>query len=247
MKHYFKFELFLHFQFSQYVTNNLKYKVDYSNKTSTELFYEAFNYRVQAKTYEAKKTLNIGIDQEYEDMLSGEKKSLKTTPFLSGMEGTDAQGNRREDIFVMMPTFSGTIDESLEAISYTIQKNKDGSEAEFEDVNGWTNVSLTPSKWKNYLVVHAKDEAMKDGKLNLFPKNAEKNIYTFLKGDAGNENIYKIIVKIKPKNAEEEVFTYKINYRGKESVSLMSLGNKPSKDASLFGLPISYQEGLRNR
>ena len=247
MKHYFKFELFLHFQFSQYVTNNLKYKVDYSNKTSTELFYEAFNYRVQAKTYEAKGTLNIGIDQEYEDMIKGEKKSLKTTPFLSGMEGTDAQGNRKEDIFVMMPTFSGTIDESIEAISYTIQKNKDENEAEFEDVSGWTNVSLTPSKWKNYLVVNAKDEAMKDGKLNLFPKNAEKNIYTFLKGDAGNENIYKIIVKIKPKNAEEEVFTYKINYRGKESVSLMSLGNKPKGDANLFGLPISYQKGLRNR
>ena len=92
--------------------------------------------------------------------------------------------------------------------------------------------------------MNAKDEAMKGEKPDLFPQNAEKNIYTFLKGDAGNENIYKIIVKIKPKNAEEEVFTYKINYRGKESVSLMSLGNKPKGDANLFGLPISYQEGL---
>ena len=232
------------FMFS--VTNNLSYNIGGQSykTTSTELFYEAFNYRVQAKTYEAKGTINIGIDQEYEYMITGEKKSLKETPFLSGMEGTDAQGNRKEDIFAMTPTFAGDIASSIETVSYTIQKNKDGSEAEFEDVNGWTNVSLTPSKWKKYLVVHAKDEAMKDGKLNLFPQNGEKNMYTFLKGDAGNENIYKIIVKIKPKNAEEEVFTYKINYRGKESVSLMSLGNKPSKDASLFGLPISYQESL---
>ena len=238
-----KWKKILNKGFTFYVINNLTYNVDGYNTDSSELFYKAFNYRVQAKTYEAKGTLNIGIEQEYED-LTGEKKSLKTTPFLSGMEGTDAQGNRREDIFVMVPTFSGTMDESIEAISYTIQKNKEGNEAEFEDVNGWTNVSLTPSKWKNYLVVNTKDEAMKGEKPDLFPQNAEKNIYTFLKGDAGNENIYKIIVKIKPKNAEEEVFNYKINYRGKESVSLMSLGSEPSKDASLFGLPISYQESL---
>ena len=238
-----KWKKILNKGFTFYVINNLTYNVDGYNTDSSELFYKAFNYRVQAKTYEAKGTLNIGIEQEYED-LTGEKKSLKTTPFLSGMEGTDAQGNRREDIFVMVPTFSGTMDESIEAISYTIQKNKEGNEAEFEDVNGWTNVSLTPSKWKYFLVVNAKDEAMKGEKPDLFPQNAEKNIYTFLKGDAGNENIYKIIVKIKPKNAEEEVFNYKINYRGKESVSLMSLGSEPSKDASLFGLPISYQESL---
>ena len=228
------------------VHNDLSYKINDYDTYSNYLFYQAFNYRVQAKTYEAKGTLNIGIDQEYEDLLTGEKKSLKETPFLSGMEGTSGANNekRKEDIFAMYPTFSGDIASSIETISYTIQKNKEGSEAEFEDVEGWKDVSLTPSKWKYFLVVNAKDEAMKDGKLNLFPQNGEKNMYTFLKGDAGNENIYKIIVKIKPKNSEEEVFTYKINYRGKESVSSLSLGNKPSKDATLFGLPVSYQESL---
>lgn len=214
------------------IKNNLAYNEGDRIVKSTDIFSNVFNYRVQSKTVQKNETLNIGIEQDYEDFITGEKKTIKEKPFLSGKveEGMD--------YLFMIPTFDGAIGDSIESISYTIQINKPDSETEFESIYGWTDINLTPSKWKNFLCLNAKDDDLLEGEKLVNPYF----LFKFCKRDEGKRHIYKIDVTIKPKGSAEQKFMYKLNCKGKETINLMSLKNTHSRDSNLFGLPISYSE-----
>ena len=217
------------------IYNSLSYNNNGYMKTSTEIFAEIFNYRVQAKTYKNKDVLNIGLVQEYQDSFDGSAKSTKDQPFLSGKKiqikeenGIDKYGP--DDLFLMYPTFSGKIKDSIESISYTIKKNGVVE-------SGWENVSLSPNKWSNFICLNAKDDNFNGERI----QNID-TLYTYEKETNGTQNIYEIEVTIKPKNSEEEKFMYKINYKEKESINLMSLKNEPRGDYNLFGVPLSFEK-----
>ena|GEM_PF-579453 len=215
------------------IENNLRYGQGGDEQTSLDIFYDAFNYRVQAKTYQKGEVLNMGLEQDYAYILDGSVKTIKDKPFLDGgkrllKDSTDKYAPN--DLMIMLPTFTGKIGDSIESIKYTIKKN---GVAEAD----WTDVSLTPSKWNAWLCLNTKDDNIENGKL----KSLER-MYIFEKETSGTKNIYEIEVKIKPKDSEEEKFLYKINYREKETIHSMSLSNKPNEDTNLFGIPTSYAE-----
>jgi lipoprotein len=214
------------------VENGLKYKNGQRETKSLDIFYEAFNYRVQAKTYEKKETLNIGLDQDYANFLNGSNATI-SNPFLDGgkTELKDKSGFMPNDLMIMMPTFAGSIGDSIETIKYSIKKNGVAEST-------WTDVSLTPAKWSKFICLNAKDDNLTaDGKIT-----DPKTLYCYEKVANGSENNYEIEVKIKPKDSDEQVFKYKIDYKNKQTVKPMSFENEPSVDSSLFGVPTSYAE-----
>lgn len=194
--------------------------------SSFEIFYDAFNYRVQAKTYEAGSVLNIGLQQYYADMLSGTNTPIGHQ-FLDGGKKAD---NSPNDLMVMVPTFAGKIGDSITSVKYTIKKNKTVE-------NDWKDVAITASKLDKFLCLNAKDANITDdGKLKDL-----NTLYVYEKG-ASNENNYEIEVTITPKTGSAETFKYKIDYKNKQTVTSMSLENSPSIDSNLFGVPTSYAE-----
>ena len=205
------------------------------NVPSLNVYNDIFNYRVQAKNAQNGAVLNIGIKQKYKDAFSGSEKTVNDngkTPFLGG--GKFVQGEY-PDFMVMTPTFSGKMEDNIESFKYTVKKNG-------AVVDSMQNVSLTPEKWTmGYFCLNAKDSDLNESGGLTFA-----NLYAYEKGDAGNENIYEIEVKVTPKGGSEEVFNYKINYRGEESIDLMSLTNEPDMDSNLFGVPTSYAETVVN-
>ncbi|MGP1520478.1 MAG: hypothetical protein ACTTIZ_03080 [Treponema sp.] len=206
------------------------------NVPSLNVYNDIFNYRVQAKNAQNGTVLNIGIKQKYKNALSGNEKTVNDdgkTPFLGG--GKFVQGEY-PDFMVMTPTFSGKMEDNIESFKYTVKKNG-------AIVDNMQNVSLTPEKWTNngYFCLNAKDSDLNESGGLTFA-----NLYAYEKGDAGNENIYEIEVKVTPKGGSEEVFNYKINYRSEESIDLMSLTNEPDMDSNLFGVPTSYAETVVN-
>lgn len=221
------------------VENGLEYPVPGQNykESGTDVFYDAFNYRIQAKTYEKQQVLNIGFEQDYKDGFDGAEKHItKDKPFLDGgkrefkdeQSGTTKYGPK--DLMIMVPTFAGGIGNSIDTITYTIKKNGSAE-------SNWTNVSLTPSKWTKYICLNATDNSFNaQGKLDI------TTMYIYEKGVAGSENNYEIEVKIKPKDSAEQVFQYKIDYKNKQTLDLMDLSDEPSVDSSLFGVPTSYAE-----
>lgn len=215
------------------VENGLEYPVPGQNykESGTDIFYDAFNYRIQAKTYAESKVLNIGFEQDYKHGFDGAEKHItKDKPFLDGGKREINGKPAPKDLMIMVPTFAGGIGNSIDTITYTIKKNGSAE-------SKWTNVSLTPSKWTKYICLNATDDSFNtQGKLDL------TTMYIYEKGDAGNENNYEIEVKIKPKDSEEQVFKYKIDYKNKQTLDLMDLSNEPSVDSSLFGVPTSYAE-----
>lgn len=195
-------------------------------------FTDIFNYRMQAKTYEKKDTLKIGYKQKYKDWYKGEDKDVGSTPFLTGGKTKvkyKTQNGEVEfnvpDLMILTTTFSS----GVERFSYSIKKNN------IPEVD-WTDISLTPSEWGNMFVLNAK-QSLK----NISPDVVNK-FYVFEKGEAGSENKYEIIVKIKPVGSEEEEFKYEINYKDEQTLDLMDLGDSPSTDSNLFGVPTSYAE-----
>ena len=226
------------------VENNLKYKDARGNEESSlDIFYDIFNYRVQAKTYAEtasdKKILKIGLKQKYKDMLGGNEGNSNDKPFLQGGKeiGKDA------DLFIMIPTFGGNMQDSIESFTYKIQKCKAGQTDEYEDCTGFENVTLTPAKWPKFFCLNAKsDENINNNGQLVKEKMGE--MFKFEKGENGSENIYKIEVTVKTKTSPstEQKFIYKINYKTEETLDLMDLSNEPSVDSSLFGVPTSYAE-----
>ena len=197
-----------------------------AKESSLEIFYDAFNYRVQAKTYEAGNALNIGLQQDYAEMLNGTNTPIKH-PFLDGGKKTD---NSPNDLMFMVPTFAGKIGDSIASVKYTIKKN--GVEE-----NDWKDVTITASKLSMFLCLNAKDvNITDDGKLK------DRNTLYVYEKDSSNENNYEIEVTITPKTGNTETFKYKIDYKNKQTVTPMSLENSPSTDSNLFGVPTSYAE-----
>jgi len=83
----------------------------------------------------------------------------------------------------------------------------------------------------------------KDG--NLTPNGqigSGDTLYKFEKDDSASENYYEIEVTITPKTGNQHIYKYKIDYKTKQSVDLMDLGDAPSADSNLFGVPTSYAE-----
>lgn len=216
------------------IENGLKYPAptqqDPNAKVSSfEIFYDAFNYRVQAKTYQAGSVLNIGLQQDYADILTGANTAIKH-PFLHGGKVNKDGVEKAADLMVMVPTFAGKIGDSIASVKYTIKKN--GAE-EIE----WKDVTLTASKLDDFLCLNAKDANVDDkGKLKDLV-----SLYVYEKGPS-NENNYEIEVTITPKTGSAETFKYKIDYKNKQTVTSMSLENSPSTDSNLFGVPTSYAE-----
>lgn len=214
------------------IENGLKYGSVNDEQTSMDIFYDAFNYRVQAKTYEKDQVLNIGLEQDYAYMLDGSVKNIKAQPFLHGGKAKYQGGAEGPaDLMVMMPTFDGKIEDSIESIKYTIKKNGN-------PVSGWENVALTTTKWTSWLCLNAKDANIENGKL----KDAS-SMYVFEKTN-DTDNNYEIDVTIKPKNGTEKTFKYKIDYKNKQTVTPMSLENEPSGESNLFGVPTSFVESV---
>ena len=215
------------------VENDLKYGSGNDEQTSMDIFYDAFNYRVQAKTYQADQILKIGYEQDYAYMLDDSVKTIKDQPFLHGGKAKYKEGEERPvDLMVMIPTFTGKIGDSIENIKYTIKKN---GLAEAD----WTDVSLTPSKWDLWLCLNAKDANIENGGLKGF-----SSMYVFEKETSGQKNYYEIDVTIKPKNGTEKTFKYRIDYKDKQTVTSMSLENEPSGESNLFGVPTSFVESV---
>jgi hypothetical protein len=204
------------------------------------MFADVFPYRVQAKTYASNQSLNIGYEQDYKDCFDGTAKSItKAKPFLSGKKLQMVDQNKKpidgkyapDDLFIMVPTFGGSIGDAINTVKYTIKKN-DAEES------GWKDVSLSPSKWTKFLCLNAKDE-------NLTPNGqigSGDTLHIFEKGNDGSENYYEIEVTITPKAGSEKTYKYKIDYKTKQNVDLMDLGDAPSADSNLFGVPTSYAE-----
>lgn len=179
------------------INKGFLFGINAADPTRLNMFTQIFNYRIQAKTYEANEELRISYNQKYQDFFDG---SLKRAPMLlTGITG------QNKDMFIMIPTFDNMKD-IVNTIKYSIKiKNTNG----WEDVQEYGNVSLSPSKWQNYIILGCKDTNMSnDGKpLNVF------NGYTFLKGNQGKENIYKIDVEIGFKDNKLAKFTYIIDYK----------------------------------
>ena len=219
------------------------YKDAQKTKVDTKggyMFADVFPYRVQAKTYASDQPLNIGYEQDYKDCFDGTAKSItKARPFLSGKKLQMLDENKKpiegkyaaDDLFVMTPTFGGKIGDSIQTVKYTIKKN--GTEE-----SDWKDVSLSTSKWTEFLCLNAKDG-------NLTPNGqigSGDTLYKFEKDDSASENYYEIEVTITPKTGNQHIYKYKIDYKTKQSVDLMDLGDAPSADSNLFGVPTSYAE-----
>ena len=224
--------------------NSVKYTVTPSGgqpyeQTGGDIFADVFPYRVQAKTYKGDTVLNIGYEQSYKEAFDGEVKNiLKNRPFLSGkkIQMKDQNGQpvadkyAPDDLLLMIPTFGGSIGDAINTVKFTIKKN-DTEESD------WKEVSLSPSNWANFLLLNAKDANIVGGKLAK-----PEDMYKFEKGDDGDENKYEIEVKITPKAGTAQTYKYKIDYKTKQNVELMDLGDAPSADSNLFGVPTSYAE-----
>ena len=209
------------------VENKLKY-VEGKNEVSViEIFYDVFNYRVQAKTYEGNQTLNIGYSQKYGDMLSGDVKSI-SNKFLDGDKKADGTPN---DLMIMIPTFAGKIADSISTATYSIKKN--GAEEA-----GWQNVNIPVDKLGGYICLNAKPENYADGGRL---KDA-KTMYAYEKGSKDNENKYEIDVTITPKTGTAKTYKYKIDYKTEQTQTLMSLHSGTNMDSNIFGVPTSYAE-----
>lgn len=223
--------------------NNVVYYKDAEKKNVDTkggyMFADVFPYRVQAKTYASGQSLNIGYEQDYKDCFDGASKSItKEKPFLSGKKIQMMDKNNKpidgkyapDDLFIMVPTFGGNIGDSIQTVKYTIKKN--GVEE-----SAWKDVSLSPSKWTKFLCLNAKDENLTaNGQIG-----SGDTLYKFEAG-AGIEDKYEIEVTITPKTGTAQTYKYKVDYGTKQSVDLMDLGDAPSADSNLFGVPTSYAE-----
>ena len=170
-------------------------------------FEKIFDVRVQAKTYAdnqenpGSSPLKIGKTQTYESYATGSPNLVMPgEELITGKEASNAQD---EDIFVMLPTFTGKISDHIKSFEYTIKK--DGQELKKKSIpisENTKNFVLGGDEHNTYNA----DEYKLENRAGLFvfkekdTQDAEPNVYT-------------ISVVVETKDEGKEYFDFEINYK----------------------------------